>query len=383
MKYQLAYNYQNTKRNFNDANFLFTFNDGAKITITGSSESNFKVRFIDKDSSQLIYETVLKAGMWASPAARYFVNWAIQVFKDDKLIKEESLFLKGKNVKIVFDSSSLGDSIAYIGAVEEFRLKHGCNLSCVVFNKDLCKIFAEKYPAIKFSSYDFGGGFYAEYRIRYPIKDWQGLAKKDPRTVSLTAIAALALGLDPAERRPDLAVQKRSNKKYICIATQSTAQCKYWNNKNGWQEVIKYLNKIGYEVWCIDRYSSFGSNSNFNFIPKGAIDKTGDFPLQTRIEQISGAEFFIGLGSGLSWLAWACGVPVVLISGFSKAFAEFSTPYRVINENICNGCWNDPSLAFDKSDWKWCPRNKDFECTKQITSQDVIRQIDKIISTRP
>lgn len=383
MKYQLAYNYQNTKRNFNDANFLFTFNDGAKITITGNSESSFKVKFIDKDSSQIVYETVLKTGMWASPMAKYFVNWAIQVFKDDQLIKEESLLLKGKNVKIVFDSSSLGDSIAYIGATEEFRLKHGCNISCVVFNRDLCKIFAQKYPSIKFSNSDFAGGFYAEYRIRYPIKDWKGLTKKDPRTVSLTAIPAFALGLDPTERRPSLAVQKKSDKKYVCIATQSTAQCKYWNNKNGWEEVIKYLNSIGYEVWCIDKYSNFGNKGSFNFIPKGAVDKTGEFPLETRIEQISGAEFFIGLGSGLSWLAWACGVPVVLISGFSKAFAEFSTPYRVINENVCNGCWNDPSLAFDKSDWRWCPRNKDFECTKQIASQDVIKQIEKIISTRP
>jgi autotransporter strand-loop-strand O-heptosyltransferase len=383
MKYQLAYNYQNTKRNFNEANFLFSFNDGAKITIVGSSESEFKIKFIDQDSSQLVYETDLKSGMWATPRAKYFVNWLIQIFKDNKLLKQERLSLEGKEVKIIFDTSSLGDSIAYIEHVEAFRLKHKCNLSCVVFNKDLCKIFSEKYPLIKFNHFDFIGNFYAVYKIQYPIKNWNSFTKKDPRTVSLTHIPALALGLEVVERKPSLTVQKKSDKKYICIATQSTAQCKYWNNKDGWSFVVKYLNSIGYEVWCIDRYSSFGSNGNFNTIPKGAVDKTGDFSLEQRMEQISGAEFFIGLGSGLSWLAWACGVPVVLISGFSKPFAEFYTPYRVINESVCNGCWNDPSLAFDKSDWKWCPRNKDFECTKQITPEDVIKQIDKIISTRP
>lgn len=383
MKYQLAYNYQNTKRNLNDANFLFSFTDGAKISVVGISESKFKVRFIDQDSSELVYETVLKSGMWASPIAKYFVNWRIQVFKDDQLIKEHSLSLDQKNVKIIFDTGSLGDSIAYIENAEAFRLKHNCNLSCVVFNKDLCKIFTEKYPSIRFSHFDFVGDFYAVYKIQYPIKNWKGLTKKDPRTVSLTHIPALALGLDVVERRPSLAVQKKSDKKYICIAVQSTAQCKYWNNKDGWNSVVKYLNNLGYDVWCIDRYSSFGNKGNFNTIPKGAVDKTGDFSLEQRIQQISGAEFFIGLGSGLSWLAWACGVPVVLISGFSKAFAEFYTPYRVINESVCNGCWNDPSLAFDKSDWKWCPRNKDFECTKQITPEDVIKQMDKIISTRP
>jgi hypothetical protein len=37
----------------------------------------------------------------------------------------------------------------------------------------------------------------------------------------------------------------------------------------------------------------------------------------------------------------------------------------------------------DASDWNWCPmlKNTDrmFECTKSITSEMVIRQIDKLI----
>jgi len=46
-------------------------------------------------------------------------------------------------------------------------------------------------------------------------------------------------------------------------------------------------------------------------------------------------EFFIGLGSGLSWLAWACELPVVLISGFSEKWSETTLDtYRVINENV-------------------------------------------------
>jgi autotransporter strand-loop-strand O-heptosyltransferase len=378
MKYQLAYSYQNTKRNLN--NFLFNFTDGAKVTILGVSESEFKVKFIDQDSSNLVYETKLKSGMWAAPRVKYFVNWSIQVFKDDQLIREERLSLNKKEVKIVFDTSSIGDSIAYIEHAEAFRLKHNCNIYCVVFNKELCKIFSEKYPFIKFNHFDFVGDFYAIYKIQYPIENWNGFSKKDPRTISLTEIPALALGLDVVERKPNLAVQKKSDKKYVCIATQSTAQCKYWNNKDGWSSVIKHLNNLGYEVWCIDRYPIFGTNGSFNHIPNGAIDKTGEFSLETRIEQISGADFFIGLGSGLSWLAWACGVPVVLISGFSKSFAEFSTPYRVINENVCNGCWNDPSLTFDRTNWKWCPRNKDFECSKQISAKMVIDKIDLIIN---
>ena len=45
--------------------------------------------------------------------------------------------------------------------------------------------------------------------------------------------------------------------------------------------------------------------------------------------------------SGLSWLAWAVGTPVVMISGFTHPTNEFATPYRVINYHACNSCWND------------------------------------------
>jgi autotransporter strand-loop-strand O-heptosyltransferase len=43
------------------------------------------------------------------------------------------------------------------------------------------------------------------------------------------------------------------------------------------------------------------------------------------VDLLRHASFFIGLGSGLSWLAWASGIPVVLISGFSLPNSEFYT----------------------------------------------------------
>ena len=116
-----------------------------------------------------------------------------------------------------------------------------------------------------------------------------------------------------------------------------------------------------------------------NFIPKNAIDKTGDISLSERMSQIDGCEFFIGLGSGLSWLAWALNKPVVLISGFSEPISEFNNPLRVFNPSVCNGCWNDLSVAFDPSNWNWCPRKKDFECSKEISFEMVKEKIDMII----
>lgn len=93
----------------------------------------------------------------------------------------------------------------------------------------------------------------------------------------------------------------------------------------------------------------------------------------------------IGLGSGLSWLAWAVGVPVVLISGFSHPRAEFHTPWRVINFHACNSCYNDTTVEFD-GDFGWCPRHAGdalrYPCTTAITAGHVIRVVDELIAAR-
>jgi autotransporter strand-loop-strand O-heptosyltransferase len=160
----------------------------------------------------------------------------------------------------------------------------------------------------------------------------------------------------------------------------STAQAKFWNNPDGWDKVTEYLNSLGYDVVSIDKLNNIGSSSYINKIPSKSIDKTGDLPISDRINDLHFCEFFIGLGSGLSWLAWMVNKPVILISGFSDPKSEFYTPYRVHNKNVCNSCWNDTSFKFDIGKWDWCPRNKDFECSSNITFEMVKEQINKCIS---
>ena len=67
-----------------------------------------------------------------------------------------------------------------------------------------------------------------------------------------------------------------------------------------------------------------GSGIVFTHIPNGAEDETGDQPLTERARWLKHADFFIGLSSGLSWLAWAAGTPVVIISGFTHPLNEFT-----------------------------------------------------------
>ena len=170
---------------------------------------------------------------------------------------------------------------------------------------------------------------------------------------------------------------------YVCIAVQSTTQCKYWNNPNGWREIVAFLNQAGYRVICIDQKPAHGTGLIWNHIPNGAEDETGDRPLLERARWLKHAEFLVGLSSGLSWLAWAVGTPVVMVSGCTHPTNEFETPYRVTNYHACNSCWNDVRVRFDHKDFLWCPRHKgtprQFECTRLITAE----QVKAVIKTIP
>lgn len=305
----------------------------------------------------------------------YLIKAGFEVFED---VTKENLgfFYAQKKIIIINESGSLGDAIAWVPMVNEFAKQKNKKVSLYTPYKEL---FEGKYNLIDF--YNYAEKPNSVNQKTYSLGCFDDM---DWRKYTLQEIACKILEINYKSSKPilNLPVLEKStnNKKYVCIATQSTSQCKYWNNEIGWNETVNYLNSLGYEVICIDRYSSFGIKEKMNFIPKNCIDDTGDKLLSERIKTLLGCEFFIGLGSGLSWLAWACNKPVIMISGFSDPSSEFYTPYRVHNKNVCNSCWNDASLVLDKSNWLWCPRNKNFECSKEITFGMVKEKIDLCIS---
>ena len=146
--------------------------------------------------------------------------------------------------------------------------------------------------------------------------------------------------------------------------------------------MVQFLNGAGYRVVCIDQRRVHGHGLMWTHIPHGTQDETGDRPLAERARWLRHADLFVGLSSGLAWLAWAAGCPTVLISGFTHPTNELATPFRVINWHACNSCWNDPRVRFDHHDFLWCPRHKgterQFECTRLITGGHVIRIIQSV-----
>jgi autotransporter strand-loop-strand O-heptosyltransferase len=249
-------------------------------------------------------------------------------------------------------------------------------------------LFESEYPNIKWEDENtwMHTPYYAVYHMGIYTPDNEcNRQPEDFRLNGLHDAAGLILGFeDTHEEHPPRVASVEPTMPvppdpYVCIATAASARCKEWLNPNGWPVVVDWLKTNGYSVVDIDRDFVHGGQGTLN----GAIDDTGDIDLRERAAVLKGAKAFIGVSSGLAWLAWACGTPVVLISGWTLPRTEFHTPYRVINRLVCHGCWNDGRENYDHFDSNYCPRHKDtpreHECSKGISSYQVLVQLSRVL----
>lgn len=344
------------------------FVDGPFVEIKGSVNKKYEVKFIDNDTNEIIYRSEIRNNQWTRPSRKWFTNWKIQVECEGKQPYIHKLDLTGKRVFIVFESSSLGDTLAWIPYVEEFRKKHNCQ---VIVSTFLNNLFEDQYPEIEFVKPGVAvHNLYALYRLGIFLDNNQSDGFKHNRNykeLRLQEVATDILGLDFEEIVPRMKKPKpmKSKKPYICIANHSTAQSKYWNNPTGWQELVDYVKELGYDVYLLSKEED-GYMGNKN--PTGVIKVNGK-----SLEEISsillGSKGFVGISSGLSWLAWSLGVSTTLISGCTEEVHEpLKNVQRVINTSVCNSCFS--THTFDKGDWNWCPLHKgterQFECSKEI-----------------
>jgi autotransporter strand-loop-strand O-heptosyltransferase len=363
----------------------FDFNDGCRVTLP-ESEHPWRVRLSDLDSGNILFQTELKTGRINS-SKRYFVRFQLEVWQNGASLLVHSYSAKDRDVLIQFPVGTLGDPLGWFPYAVKFAERHGCRLTCAMGDKVIA-LLRDSYPKITFLTHDEvkPERYYATYSMGLFFDDKDNVFQPcDFRHVGLHRTAGYILGVDPTETPPRISPgddHRPIAEPYVCIAVQSTTQCKYWNNPNGWREIVAFLKQAGYRVVCIDQKATHGTGLIWNHIPNGADDETGDKPLLERARWLRHAEFFVGLSSGLSWLAWAAGTPVVMISGCTHPTNEFETPYRVINYHACNSCWNDVRVRFDHKDFLWCPRHKDtprqFECTRLITAEQVKATIKTI-----
>jgi len=362
----------------------FDFNDGCRVLIP-ESEHPWRVRLSDLDTGNILFDTELKAGRINSK--RYFIRFRVEIWHNGESLLVHDYRAKDREVLVQFPVGTLGDPMGWFSYAVKFQRRHDCRLTCALSDK-LIPLFGDVYRDIRFVTHDEikPERYYSTYSLGLFFDDKDGTHQPcDFRHVGLHRTAGYILGVDPTEEPPRISLTDDSRpirEPYVCVAVQSTTQCKYWNNPNGWREIVAFLKQAGYRVICIDQKPTHGTGLIWNHIPNGAEDQTGDRLLSERARWLKHAEFFVGLSSGLSWLAWAAGTPVVMISGFTHPTNEFETPYRVINYHACNSCWNDVRVRFDHKDYLWCPRHKDtprqFECTRLITAEQVKAAIRRI-----
>jgi autotransporter strand-loop-strand O-heptosyltransferase len=256
---------------------------------------------------------------------------------------------------------------------EEFRKKHNCHVVVSSFRNDM---FEKLYPEIEFVE---RGAVVNNIKALYRL-GWFYENDKEPvlpSTIPLQKSATNILGLDYTEIHSRIYFEPKErpySEKYVCIAPSSTAGCKLWNNPTGWLELTKYLSDKGYKIINI---SKDGEQIE-------GVENISDDSMENTKNVIFHSEFVIGLSSGLSWLSWALGKHVVMISNFTDADHEFTINCtRITNPSVCNGCWNNPNFKFDKGDWYWCPEHKgterQFECHKSITADMVVNQIQHLL----
>lgn len=281
---------------------------------------------------------------------------------------------------VVLTTSALGDTIAFMPVVEKFA-KTLIHPLYVGINKHFLDMFHGLYGNIilvdKDTMQDNSDTLYVHYKFDKPIQ--HGYAEQ--------------LGLENFEYiRPRIngsGKERPLKNKYVTFSVHSTAQCKYWNHPDGrkkqvtsdnWNDLSGLFRKMNITPVCVDKWETFGVSPLFNGVPKKSLNII-DRSLTEAINYIEHSEFYIGLSSGMSWVAHALGKPVCMIANFLNEHNEFALGIndylRITEKSVCNDCWY--TNEFNSGDWYWCPKfqntDREFECHKVITPQRVMEEL--------
>ncbi|MBQ7629446.1 MAG: autotransporter strand-loop-strand O-heptosyltransferase [Selenomonadaceae bacterium] len=351
------------------------FNIGLRLEVPAG---NWRIKISDADSGMVYYNKNISDTRLNS-LETYYINWHVKIFRDDKKVFEYTLNLKDKPVLMFIPKIGMGDVLSMLPYLEEFSQQHNCKLS-VVLPEYLREFTEHLYPKFIFEE-EISYKHLATYPLTMP-SNMLPIWYVDIRNYPLSRIAGVALGLNYIAPKPKFEPTKPPliDNPYVCIAVQASNPKKTWLYPNGWDIVVDYLKSLGYRVLCIDRHLEVWDDEIKTAKPDGAEDLTGNFSIMDRANTIYYAEFFVGLGSGLAWVADIVNCPVVLICGFSQDWCEFYTPYRVANRIVCNGCFNNINVNYMNEK---CPfhegTEREFECQKKISPRQVINAIERLI----
>lgn len=349
-----------------ELNFL----EGPKVEIKGSRPKDYLVEFLDENDN-VIHSSNIKTNMWTQCSRKYYTKWKIKI--NGEIIHEFNL--ENKTVMISLESKSIGDTLAWVPFAVEFQKKHNCKVLLSTFYNDWFEGL-DYYKDITFIKPGTSSECFVIYRIGW-FRDSENKWRKFdsyPNQLNLIPLQKTAsdiLGLDYKEINYGVNLKnlkRQIKEKYIVIGPQATSGCKEWTYDN-WVILSQMLIEKGFKV-----ISLTSQPYNIDGVRNYSNKKWDDV-----MNLLYHSEFFIGLGSGLSWLNWSLGKKTVMIANFSEEGHEFSHNTIRISNNKCIKCWNDPVLVFDAGDWDWCPVYKGTEfqhiCQKSITPEFVFKML--------
>ena len=300
------------------------------VTLICDECYEYLIKLIDNDTNIVVYDKVCCNGETIIGGRQWYTNWKIEVWDmSGILIHTEYFNPAGEVVFIKSDSIALGDNIAWIPYFEEFRKQHNCTVICSTFFNHL---FEDVYPDLIFVEPNTRiGNVYAQYYVGACDDGNTKYSPSNYNNISLQRVASGILGLNDNEIKPNVIIRNshiaNCNTQYICISEFASASNKMWQYEGGWQRIVDYINEIGYEVRVISKEPTELKN---------VVNLTGNFSLDERITQLSGAKLFIGVSSGLAWLSWAVGTHVMMISDISPKWHEFQTDITRLSNNKTN-----------------------------------------------
>ena len=275
----------------------FDFNRGCRVMLPARTEGTWRVRLRDLDTGNTLFQSE-NAGALVSSAKRWFVRFRIEVWLIEQEGAEPRPILthdynpRDRDVLVQFPVGTLGDILAWFPYAARFAERHpDSRITCALSDK-FVPLLRDAYPNLRLLTHEelaeqrLADRMYATYSLGLFFNDTEHVNQPtDFRQVGLHRTAGYILGVDPIEEAPRIVLSDNTRpvaEPYVCIATQSSTQCKYWNNPNGWREVVGFLKENGYRVICIDQKPLHGSGLIWNHIPHGTEDETGDRPLAER-----------------------------------------------------------------------------------------------------
>tara|TARA_R110001632_G_scaffold110834_1_gene221467 strand:+ start:2007 stop:3095 length:1089 start_codon:yes stop_codon:yes gene_type:complete len=354
---------------------LISFHYEPKVEIKGDIDKEYFVEFINGYTNKVIHSTTIRNNMWAKCNKKWHIPWTIKINGNI----HHTWDLEKQNVRITLDSKSVGDTLAWAPQAVEFAKKYKCKVTLSTFHNQWFKNLPI-YKDINFIEPGENIECYASYKLGWYITNdkWDEgeYHPTSPNTIPLIQAATDILDLPYKEINHGVNFKpgKRPIKeKYICIGPRSTAGLKEWPYYY-WEHLAKMLNDIGYKVVNIS-YEGFG---HANIINKEKLN------WQDTYNHLHHAEYFIGLGSGLSWFNWAMNKPTLMVNNFIPYGYEFTKGLTKVEDySVCNNCWVDKRVQFNKGKWDWCPRhqgtNSEHICHKNIKPEKVYEVLLKLL----